>query len=135
MAAIIELYADRRSGWRVLTSQDGTTGYRFSIVDRVHRSTFAADARELADGAVPDGMEQVDLGPDVVHGMVLEAPCALWRRGRVRRTDSAPGVLTQAYVAGQILRDTSDTDASGADTSDGASPDREPAGRAASDCA
>jgi hypothetical protein len=107
MAAIIELYADRRSGWRVLTSQEGTTGYRFMIVDRVKESTFVADARELARGGVPDGLEQVDLSPDVHHGMVLEAPCALWRRGRVRRTDVTPGVLTDAYVAGDLLREAS----------------------------
>jgi len=103
VAAIIELYADRRSGWRVLTSQEGTTGYRFMIVDRAHRSTFAADARALAGGGVPDGMEQVDLSPDVPHGMVLEAPCALWKRGRVTRTQGRPGVLTEAYVAGKLL--------------------------------
>lgn len=105
MAAIIELYADRRSGWRVLTSQEGTTGYRFIILDRVNRSTFAADARELAGGAVPDGLEQVDLSPEVSHGMELEAPCALWKRGRVRRADATPGVLTDAYVAGDLLCD------------------------------
>lgn len=107
MAAIIELYADRRSGWRVLTSQEGTTGYRFQIIDRVKRSTFGADARELARGAVPDGLEQVDLSPEVVHGMELEAPCAMWRRGRVRRTDEQPGVLTDAYVSGRVLAETS----------------------------
>lgn len=106
MAAIIELYADRRSGWRVLTSQEGTTGYRFSIIDRVNRSTFAADARALARGGVPDGLELVDLSPEVAHGMVLEAPCALWRRGRVKRIEETPGVLTQAYVAGEILSPT-----------------------------
>jgi hypothetical protein len=110
MAAIIELYADRRSGWRVLTSQQGTTGYRFIIVERVHRSTFAADAQELASGGVPDGLEQVDLSPEVRHGMVLEAPCALWKRGRVKRTDATPGVLTEAYLAGEMLRDASDDD-------------------------
>jgi hypothetical protein len=105
MAAIIELYADRRSGWRVLTSQEGTTGYRFRIVERAHRSTFAADARALARGGVPDGMERVDLSPEVAHGMVLEAPCALWRRGRVMRTEGTPGVLTEAYVAGELACD------------------------------
>jgi hypothetical protein len=105
MAAIIELYADRRSGWRVLTSQEGTTGYRFIIVDRAHRSTFAADAKELAGGEVPDGLEQVDLSPDVSHGMVLEAPCALWKGGRVKRAEATPGVLTDAYVAGVMLRE------------------------------
>jgi hypothetical protein len=103
MAAIIELYADRRSGWRVLTSQEGTTGYRFVIVDRVNRSTFAEDARQLASGGVPDGMERIDLSPDVSHGMLLEAPCALWKRGRVKRTEATPGVLTEAYVAGELL--------------------------------
>jgi len=103
MASIIELYADRQSGWRVLTSQEGTTGYRFAIVDRVRRSTFAADARELASGAVPDGLELIDLSPEVQHGMTLDAPCALWRRGRVRRADATPGVLTDAYVAGRLL--------------------------------
>lgn len=106
MAAIIELYADRQSGWRVLTSQEGTTGYRFVIIDRVRCSTFAADARELARGEVPDGLEQVDLSPEVTHGMTLEAPCALWTRGRVKRADPTPGVLTDAYVAGQLLAET-----------------------------
>jgi len=105
MVAIIELYADRRSGWRVLTSQEGTTGYRFIIVDRAHRSTFAADAEELAGGGVPDGLEQVDLSPEVSHGMVLEAPCALWKSGRVRRAEATPGVLTDAYVSGRMLRE------------------------------
>ena len=56
------------------------------------------------------GLEQVDLSPEVRHGMVLEAPCALWKRGRVKRTDATPGVLTEAYLAGQILRDASDDD-------------------------
>lgn len=111
MAAIIELYADRRSGWRVLTSQEGTTGYRFIIVDRVHRSTFAADASKLASGRVPEGVEQVDLSPDVYHGMVLEAPCALWKRGRVKRTEETPGVLTAAYVAGEMPPDVPDAPA------------------------
>jgi hypothetical protein len=109
MAAIIELYADRRSGYRVLTSQEGTTGYRFSIIDRVISSTFAADARELAAGEIPDGLERVDLSPEVLHGMVLEAPCALWKRGRVKRTEDTPGVLTEAYVAGEILSAVSDS--------------------------
>jgi hypothetical protein len=104
MAPIIELYADRRSGWRVLTSQEGTTGYRFMIVERVRRSTFAADARKLASGGVPDGLELIDLSPDVSHGMVLEAPCALWKRGEVKRVEATPGVLTEAYVAGELLR-------------------------------
>jgi hypothetical protein len=105
MAAIIELYADRQSGWRVLTSQEGTTGYRFAIVDRVRLSTFAADARALASGGIPEGLEQIDLSPDVSHGMTLEAPCALWKHGRVKRTEETPGVLTEAYVAGQLLAD------------------------------
>jgi hypothetical protein len=35
--------------------------------------------------------------------MILDAPCALWRRGRVRRVDATPGVLTDAYVAGRLL--------------------------------
>jgi len=105
MAAIIELYADRHSGWRVLTSQDGTTGYRFVIVDRVRLSTFAADARALASGGVPEGLERVDLSPEVAHGMTLEAPCALWKQGRVKRAEETPGVLTEAYVAGELLGD------------------------------
>jgi hypothetical protein len=109
MAAIIELYADRRSGWRVLTSQEGTTGYRFSIVERVNRSTFAEDARKLASGGVPDGLELVDLSPEVAHGMVLDAPCAMWRRGRVRRAEATPGVLTELYVAGGPLDDAPDS--------------------------
>jgi hypothetical protein len=103
MATIIELYADRCSGWRVLTSQEGTTGYRFVIAERAHRSTFAADARALVDGRVPKGLEQVDLDPEVRHGMVLAAPCALWQRGRVKRAEATPGVLTEAYVAGELL--------------------------------
>ena len=103
MAGIIELYEDQRSAWRVLTSQEGTTGYRFIIVDRAGRSTFAADARELASGNVPDGLELVDLGIDSPHGMVLVEPCALWRRGRVKRTEARPGVLTEAYISGELL--------------------------------
>ena len=102
MAGIIELYEDTESAWRVLTSQDGTTGYRFIIVDRAGRSTFAADARELAKGKVPAGMEWVDLDVDSPHGMVLIAPCALWKRGRVQRTETKPGVLTEAYIAGEL---------------------------------
>src|SRR5215471_5006085 len=102
MAGIIELYADKRSGWRVLTPQEGTTGYRFKIVERVHRSTFAADATDLARGDVPVGLEEVDLSEESPHGMELEAPCALWKRGRVQRTDSTPGVLTEAYVSGEM---------------------------------
>jgi hypothetical protein len=121
MAAIIELYADRRSGWRVLTSQEGTTGYRFMIVDRVKESTFGADARELARGGVPDGLERVDLSPEVHHGMVLETPCALWRRGRVKRTDVTPGVLTDAYVAGELLREASASASAAAVTVESAS--------------
>lgn len=101
MPGIIELYEDRRSGWRVLTSRGGTIGYRFIIVDRAGRSTFAADAKELASGRVPGGLEQVDLDVDSVHGMVLIEPCALWSRGRVRRTQTKPGVLTAAYIAGE----------------------------------
>ncbi|HXM58809.1 MAG TPA: hypothetical protein VOB72_25645 [Candidatus Dormibacteraeota bacterium] len=102
MATIIELYEDRRSGWRVLTSQEGTTGYRFVIVDRVGRHTFAEDARELAHGSVPAGLEKVDLGVESEHGMDLSAPCAMWRRGRVQRTGMKLGVLTNAYVAGEL---------------------------------
>lgn len=104
MAGIIELYEDSRSGWRVLTSQEGTTGYRFIIVERVRKSTFAADAKELANGRVPDGLEQVDLSIDAKHGMTLAAPCALWKRGRVERTDARPGVLTSAYIDGAMVR-------------------------------
>ena len=102
MAGIIELYEDTGSAWRVLTSQEGTTGYRFIIVDRAGRRTFADDARELAKGKVPSGLEAVDLGIDSAHGMVLIAPCALWRRGRVQRTEARPGVLTEAYIAGDL---------------------------------
>jgi hypothetical protein len=100
---IIELYEDRRSAWRVITSQEGTVGYRFIIVDRAGRSTFAADARELANGTVPSGLEQVDLDIDSPHGMVLIEPCAMWRRGRVLRTEAKPGVLTEAYISGKTL--------------------------------
>lgn len=102
MAEIIELYEDTGSAWRVLTSQEGTTGYRFMIVDRAGRSTFARDARELAKGKVPAGMEPVDLDVDSHHGMVLSAPCALFKRGRVQRTEAKPGVLTEAYIAGEL---------------------------------
>jgi hypothetical protein len=108
MAGIIELYEDSRSGWRVLASQEDTTGYRFIIVERVRRSTFAADAKALANGKVPAGLEAVDLGVDARHGMVLAAPCALWKRGRVERTDAKPGVLTAAYIDGEVLRGTPD---------------------------
>ena len=103
MATIIELYEDMQSGWRVLTSQEGTEGYRFKIVERVGRSTFAADARELARGSVPAGLEPVDLSPESSHGMHLVAPCALWRRGRVLRTEARSGVLTEAYISGEAL--------------------------------
>ena len=103
MAAIIELYEDRRSGWRVLTSQQETTGYRFTILDRVGRHTFAEDARELTHGKVPRGLEQVDLGIDSTHGMELRAPCAMWRRGRVQRTGVKAGILTEAYVNGVLM--------------------------------
>ena len=103
MATIIELYEDRQSGWRVLTSQEGTNGYRFKIVERVGRSTFAADARELARGNVPAGLEPVDLSPESSHGMDLVAPCAMWQRGRVMRTEVRSGVLTEAYIAGAAL--------------------------------
>jgi hypothetical protein len=102
MAAIIELYEDQRSGWRVLTSQQETTGYRFIIVDRFGRHTFAEDARELTHGNVPAGLEQVDLSADSPHGMELHAPCAMWRRGRVQRTGVKLGVLTEAYVKGVL---------------------------------
>lgn len=100
--AVVELYEDRRSGWRVLVSRGGTIAYRFIIVDRAGRSTFAADAMELAGGRVPAGLEQVDLDVDSAHGMVLIEPCALWSRGRVRRTATKPGVLTGAYIAGEM---------------------------------
>ena len=104
MGTVIELYEDCRSGWRVLTSQEGTIGYRFMIIERVGQSTFAADARELAGGAVPAGMERVDLDIESLHGMELVAPCAIWRRGRVERTTTRPGVLTDAYIAGEVIR-------------------------------
>jgi hypothetical protein len=103
LAGIIELYEDTESAWRVLTSQEGTTGYRFMIVDRAGRRRFADDARDLAKGNVPAGMERVELDVDSPHGMVLIAPCALWRRGRVQRTEARPGVLTEAYIAGELL--------------------------------
>jgi hypothetical protein len=99
---IIELYEDRQSAWRVLSSRGGTIGYRFMIVERAGRSTFAADAMELARGGVPAGLEQVDLDVDSPHGMVLIEPCALWSRGRVRRTATKPGVLTAAYISGEL---------------------------------
>jgi hypothetical protein len=102
VTAIIELYEDRRSGWRVLTSRGGTIGYRFIIVERAGRSTFAADATELASGTVPAGLEHVDLDGDHPHEMVLTDPCALWSRGRVRRTQTRPGVLTAAYISGEM---------------------------------
>jgi len=99
----IELYEDERSGWRVLTRRGGTIGYRFLIVDRAGRSTFAADATGLANGGVPAGLEQVDLAVDSPHGMTLVEPCALWSRGRVRRTQTRPGVLTVAYISGEVM--------------------------------
>lgn len=102
MAAIIELYGDLQSGWRILTSQEGTIGYRFLIVERVGRRTFAEDARELANGRVPEGLEQVDLDVDSEHGMDLSEPCAIWRRGRTRPTQVNLGVLTTAYIAGTL---------------------------------
>jgi hypothetical protein len=104
MAGIIELYEDSRSGWRVLASQEVTTGYRFIIVERVRQSTFAADAEQLARGKVPAGLETVDLGVDADHGMELEVPCALWKNGRVELTEAKPGVLTAAYIHGEVLR-------------------------------
>jgi len=104
MGTVIELYEDCKSGWRVLTSQEGTTGYRFMIVERVGRTTFAADARKLAGGDVPPGLERVDLDIESEHGMELVAPCAIWRRGRVERTTRSPGVLTDAYIAGEVVR-------------------------------
>lgn len=99
MGRVIELYEDECSGWRVLTDQEGTTGYRFNIVERATRSSFAADASQLADGKVPAGLERVDLSPESPHGMELSGPCALWKRGEVERTSEAPGVLTEAYIA------------------------------------
>lgn len=104
---IIELYEDRRSGWRVLISRGGTIGYRFIIVDRAGRSTFAADATELACGRVPAGLQRVDLDADSGPGMVLVEPCALWSRGRVRRTGARPGVLTAAYISGEMTAEES----------------------------
>jgi hypothetical protein len=103
VTGIIELYEDRQSGWRVLARRGGTTGYRFIIVDRAGRSTFAADAKELASGSVPTGLEQVDLDVDSSHGMVLIEPCARWSRGRVRRAQTKPGVLTAAYISGEVV--------------------------------
>ncbi len=108
MAGIIELYEDSRSGWRVLASQEVTTGYRFIIVDRVRRTTFAADARQLARGKVPAGLETVDLSVDADHGMELVVPCALWKNGQIERTEAKPGVLTAAYIEGDVLRAKSD---------------------------
>ena len=102
MTGVIELYEDRQSGWRVLTSRGGTVGYRFIIVDRAGRSTFAADATELSRGRVPAGLEHVDLDGDSPHGMVLIEPCALWSRSGVQRTQAKPGVLTAAYISGEV---------------------------------
>lgn len=106
MAHVIELYEDRMSGWRVLTDQEGTIGYRFNIVERAMYSSFVADAKQLANGQVPPGLERVDLSPEALHGMDLRPPCALWRSGRVARTSETPGVLTAAYIAGKTLNGT-----------------------------
>jgi hypothetical protein len=100
---VIELYEDRNSAWRVLTDQEGTTGYRFDIVERAARSSFPVDARQLAVGKVPAGLEPVDLSPESPHGMELSGPCALWLHGAVERTGDAPGVLTEAYLADRLL--------------------------------
>jgi hypothetical protein len=96
---VIELYEDRNSSWRVLTDQEGTTGYRFNIVERAVRSSFPADAQQLAVGKVPPGLEPVDLSPESPHGMELCEPCALWLHGEVERTSEVLGVLTEAYIA------------------------------------
>ncbi len=103
MEPVIELYEDRNSAWRVLTDQEGTTGYRFNIVERATRSSFAADAKQLATGKVPPGLERVDLSPESPHGMELVAPCALWKHGEVERTSERPRLLTEAYIAGEPL--------------------------------
>ena len=103
MERVIELYEDRNSAWRVLTDQVGTTGYRFNIVERAARSSFPADARQLAVGQVPPGLEPVDLSPESPHGMELCEPCALWLHGEVERTSEALGVLTEAYIADHPL--------------------------------
>lgn len=98
MERVIELYEDTNSAWRVLTDQEGTTGYRFNIVERATRSSFAADAKQLAVGKVPAGLERVDLSPESPHGMELSGPCALWLHGEIERTSDAPGVLTEVYI-------------------------------------
>jgi hypothetical protein len=103
MERVIELYEDENSAWRVLTDQLGTTGYRFNIVERAIRTSFPADARQLAVGKVPSGLEVVDLSPGAPHGMELSGPCALWIHGEVERTSEATGVLTQAYITAQPL--------------------------------
>jgi hypothetical protein len=103
MERVIELYEDRNSAWRVLTDQLGTTGYRFNIVERAARSSFPIDAKQLAVGEVPPGLEPVDLSPEAPHGMELSGPCALWLHGAVERTCDAPGVLTEAYIADRPL--------------------------------
>src|SRR5215472_14129608 len=103
MERVIELYEDRNSAWRVLTDQEGTMGYRFNIVERAVRTGFPADAKQLAIGEVPSGLEPVDLSPESPHGMELSGPCALWMHGEVERTSQAYGVLTEAYIADQPL--------------------------------
>ena len=103
MERVIELYEDRNSAWRVLTDQEGTTGYRFNIVERAARSSFPADASLLAIGKVPSGLEPVDLSPESPHGMELCEPCALWMHGAIERTSEALGVLTEAYIANEPL--------------------------------
>jgi len=101
MERVIELYEDRNSAWRVLTDQLGTTGYRFNIVDRAAQSSFPADARQLAVGKIPPGLEPVDLSPESPHGMELCEPCALWMHGEVERTAEAFGVLTETYISNE----------------------------------
>lgn len=103
MERVIELYEDRNSAWRVLTSQEGTEGYRFNIVERAARSSFPADAELLAVGKVPPGLEPVDLSPESPHGMELSGPCALWKHGEVELTSDVSGVLTEAYIASGLL--------------------------------
>jgi len=103
MERVIELYEDRNSAWRVLTDQEGTTGYRFNIVERARRSSFPADASLLAIGKIPIGLEPVDLSPESPHGMELCEPCALWLHGEVERTSQALGVLTEAYITDEPL--------------------------------
>ena len=103
MSEVIELYEDMHSEWVVLTSQEGTTGYRFRISDRLGQSTFPADAAAFANGGVHVGLERVDLSPESDYGMELVAPCALWKNGRVEWTGCRPGALTEAYILGRTV--------------------------------